>query len=108
MSLGSNRLPPDSTLLTALPGYEPELEQMDMGRPLRERSRERDNREYGRDQRDRAWDRERYYAGNGRDNGGDQQYKYNVRLYFCLTLVRAIAVVTCRHLLSGSLVGPTS
>ena len=81
VSLGSNRLPPDSTLLTPLPGYEPEPEQMDMGRPLRERSRERDSREYGRDERDRAWgdrsarDRERYYAGNGQGNGRDQQYE---------------------------------
>ena len=65
VSLGSNRLPPDSTLLTPLPGYEPEPEQMDMGRPLRERSRERDSREYGRDKRDRAWGGRWFGTGNG-------------------------------------------
>ncbi|KAI1796778.1 hypothetical protein LXA43DRAFT_1057622 [Ganoderma leucocontextum] len=78
VSLGSNRLPPDSTLLTPLPGYEPDSEQIDMGRP-RERSRERElERDYD---RDRVWvdravrDRERYYAGNGQGNGREQQYE---------------------------------
>ena len=50
VSLSSNRLSPDSTLLTPLPEYEPEPEQMHLSRPLRERSQEHDSREYGRDQ----------------------------------------------------------
>ena len=78
VSLGSNRLPPDSTLLTPLPGYEPEGEQLDIDRRERERERER---EYGRDERDRVWgdrsarERERYYASNGQGNGREQQYE---------------------------------
>lgn len=77
VSLGSNRLPPDSTLLTPLPGYEPEGEQLDIDH--RERSRERE-REYGRDDRDRAWgdrsgERDRYYASNGQGNGRERLYE---------------------------------
>ena len=81
VSLGSNRLSPDSTFLTPLPEYEPQPEQMHLIRPLQERSQEHDSREYGRDQCDRTrgdclvQDRDRDYARNGRDNGRDQQYE---------------------------------
>ena len=78
VSLGSNRLPPDSTLLTPLPGYEPDGEQqLDMvGRP-RERSHELEHDEYDRERAPWGRDRERYYAptGNGQGNGREQQYE---------------------------------
>lgn len=41
VSLGLNRLPPDSTLLTRLPGYEPKSDRMGIGRS-RDRSRKCD------------------------------------------------------------------
>ena len=78
VSLGSNRLPPDSTLLTPLPGYEPEMEHGDIERVRDDHDRDR-VRDYVRDRDDRdrnAWDRgrerDRY---NGQGNGRDQQYE---------------------------------
>ncbi|KAH9940812.1 uncharacterized protein BXZ73DRAFT_75354 [Epithele typhae] len=74
VSLGSNRLPPDSTLLTPLPGYEPDIEHHDG----RERERERD-RDFGRERGDDRWgserDRERYYTGNGQGAGREHHYE---------------------------------
>lgn len=75
VSLGSNRLPPDSTLLTPLPGYEPDLDRDEV-----EHARDRGQREYARDPRDErdsdAWqrgrERERYYAEAAQGNGRDQ------------------------------------
>ncbi|KAI0364714.1 hypothetical protein BV20DRAFT_821381 [Pilatotrama ljubarskyi] len=59
VSLGSNRLPPDSTLLTPLPGYEPDTDQGEAERNRDERDRERDA-EYARMRGDRdRWDRGR-------------------------------------------------
>ncbi len=75
VSLGSNRLPPDSTLLTPPPGYEPDLDRDEV-----EHGRDRDQREYARDPRDervsdwqqRGRERERYYAEAAQGNGRDQ------------------------------------
>ncbi|KAI0630522.1 hypothetical protein C8Q77DRAFT_210013 [Trametes polyzona] len=83
VSLGSNRLPPDSTLLTPLPGYEPDMDQTEVDDRGREHEyalgRSGRTRDYEPLQRDDRWDRgrerERYYAGATQGNGRDQQYE---------------------------------
>ncbi|CDO70142.1 hypothetical protein BN946_scf184783.g26 [Trametes cinnabarina] len=64
VSLGSNRLPPDSTLLTPLPGYQPDIDRGDAERVHDDFDRERLN-DYARDRddRERGRGRERYYGG---------------------------------------------
>ncbi|KAJ2970693.1 hypothetical protein NUW54_g12674 [Trametes sanguinea] len=73
VSLGSNRLPPDSTLLTPLPGYQPDIDRGEADQLHDDFERDR-HRDYARDrdERERGRERERYYAGSGQGGGRDQ------------------------------------